>query len=266
MKILNSFIFIFWLWYIYNLSNKKCVYIIKKRAYVYIHVRENCLDKYISIALDPPRQKFLTPPLSLFSIIWVCRSLYSLLFGFVNLLFGFVDLFFRFVVVDLLNCWFYFLGLCLIFEFLVEIKANPSSTRAQYHLTGGFSWSAASLELLHLIWSGRLWVGHKSNPDRPMYRPNYNIVHQKKKKKVLNSQQPVTCSIMNLEKNFMDWDKAMESNRNPSVYSFAEYWKSSQSSHGTISTLPRSATDRIINAMNLHLTTKSVYICTVRIT
>ena len=150
---------------------------------MYIHVRGNCLDKYINIALGPPRQKFLALPLSLFSVIWVCRSLYSLLFGFVDLLFGFVDLFFRFVVVDLLNRWFYFLGLCLIFEFLVEIKANPLSTRARYHLTGGFSQSVAGLELLHPIWSGRLRVEHKSNPDRPVYSPNYNIVHKKKKKK-----------------------------------------------------------------------------------
>ena len=41
-----------------------CVYIIKKRAYVYIHVRGSCLDKYISIALGPLRQKFLAPPLA----------------------------------------------------------------------------------------------------------------------------------------------------------------------------------------------------------
>ena len=30
---------------------------------MYIHVRGSCLDKYISIALGPLRQKFLTPPL-----------------------------------------------------------------------------------------------------------------------------------------------------------------------------------------------------------
>ena len=42
--------------YIYNLSNKKCVYIIKKRAYVYIYVCGSCLDKYISITLDPPNK------------------------------------------------------------------------------------------------------------------------------------------------------------------------------------------------------------------
>ena len=88
-----------------------------------------------------------------------------------DLLFGFVDLFFRFVVVDLLNRWFYFLGLCLIFEFLVEIKANPSSTRAQYHLTGGFSRSAAGLELLHPIPLGRFEVGHKPDPDQPVDSP-----------------------------------------------------------------------------------------------
>ena len=51
---LNSFFFFFGCVYIYNLSNKKWVYIIKKRAYVYIHVRESCLDKYISIALGSP--------------------------------------------------------------------------------------------------------------------------------------------------------------------------------------------------------------------
>jgi len=42
----------------------------------------------------------------------------------VDLLFGFVALLFGFVVVDLLNRWFYSLGLCLIFVFLVEIKAD----------------------------------------------------------------------------------------------------------------------------------------------
>ena len=56
---LNSFFFL----YIYNLSNKKCVYIIKKRAYVYIYVHGSCIDKYINVTLDPPKQKFLTPPL-----------------------------------------------------------------------------------------------------------------------------------------------------------------------------------------------------------
>lgn len=61
-------------------------------------------------------------------------SFCSLLFGFVDLLFGFVNLFFGFVVVDLLNRWFYSLGLCLIFVFLVEIKADrrplePNLTR-----------------------------------------------------------------------------------------------------------------------------------------
>ena len=42
--------------YIYNLSNKKCVYIIKKRAYVYIHVCGSCLNKCISVALGPPNK------------------------------------------------------------------------------------------------------------------------------------------------------------------------------------------------------------------
>ena len=56
---LNSFFFL----YIYNLSNKKCVYIIKKRAYVYIYVHGSCIDKYINVTLGPPKQKFLTPPL-----------------------------------------------------------------------------------------------------------------------------------------------------------------------------------------------------------
>ena len=60
---LNSFFF--GCVYIYNLSNKKCVYIIKKRAYVYIYVRGSCLDKYISVTLGPPKQKFLVPPLKI---------------------------------------------------------------------------------------------------------------------------------------------------------------------------------------------------------
>ena len=59
--------FFFFFLYIYNLSNKKCVYIIKKRAYVYIYVRRSCLDKYISVTLGPPKQKFLAPPLPLYS-------------------------------------------------------------------------------------------------------------------------------------------------------------------------------------------------------
>ena len=61
----TKFFFFFFLGcgYIYNLSNKKYVYIIKKCAYVYIYVRGSCLDKYISTALDPPKQKFLTSPL-----------------------------------------------------------------------------------------------------------------------------------------------------------------------------------------------------------
>ena len=46
---LNSFFFL----YIYNLSNKKCVYIIKKRTYVYIYVYGSYLNKCISVALGP---------------------------------------------------------------------------------------------------------------------------------------------------------------------------------------------------------------------
>ena len=41
-----------------------CVYIIKKRAYVYIYMRGSCLDKYIGVTLSPPKQKFLTPSLN----------------------------------------------------------------------------------------------------------------------------------------------------------------------------------------------------------
>ena len=52
----NTKLFFFCCVYIYNLSNKKCVYIIKKRAYVYIHVRGSCLNKYISIALGPQKK------------------------------------------------------------------------------------------------------------------------------------------------------------------------------------------------------------------
>ena len=51
--------------YIYNLSNKKCVYTIKKRAYVYIYVCGSCLDKCISVTLGPLKQKFLAPLLLL---------------------------------------------------------------------------------------------------------------------------------------------------------------------------------------------------------
>ena len=39
-----------------RVSNKKCVYIIKKRAYVYICVCGSCLDKFISVALGPPNK------------------------------------------------------------------------------------------------------------------------------------------------------------------------------------------------------------------
>ena len=59
----TKFFFFFGCVYVYNLSNKKCVYIIKKCAYVYIYVRRSCLDKYISIALGPSNQKFLAPSL-----------------------------------------------------------------------------------------------------------------------------------------------------------------------------------------------------------
>ena len=60
--------------------------------------------------------------ISLFFVIWVCRSI--ILFVSVNLFSEFVDLFFGFVVVDLLNRWFCSLGLCLIFVFSVEMKAD----------------------------------------------------------------------------------------------------------------------------------------------
>ena len=45
-----------------------CVYIIKKVCiYIYVCVcvcvYEGCLDKYISVATWPPKQKFLAPPL-----------------------------------------------------------------------------------------------------------------------------------------------------------------------------------------------------------
>ena len=50
--------------YIYNLSNKKvCVYN-KKSMCIYVCVW-SCLDKYISVATWPPKQKFLAPPLSI---------------------------------------------------------------------------------------------------------------------------------------------------------------------------------------------------------
>ena len=59
-----NFFFFFGCVYIYNLSNKKCVYIIKKRAYVYIYMRGSCLDKYINVTSDPSKQKFLALPLN----------------------------------------------------------------------------------------------------------------------------------------------------------------------------------------------------------
>ena len=41
-----------------------CVYIIKKCVCIYICVcGGGCVDKYISVATWPPKQKFLTPPL-----------------------------------------------------------------------------------------------------------------------------------------------------------------------------------------------------------
>ena len=58
----NTKLFFFFV-YIYNLSNKKCVYIIKKRTYVYIYMCGSCLNKCISVALGPSKQKFLAPPL-----------------------------------------------------------------------------------------------------------------------------------------------------------------------------------------------------------
>ena len=60
MKILSSF-FVRCV-YIYNLSNKKmCVYN-KKNMCIYVCIW-GCLDKYISVATCPPKQKFLAPPL-----------------------------------------------------------------------------------------------------------------------------------------------------------------------------------------------------------
>ena len=56
------FLFFFGCVSIYNLSYKKCVYIIKKCAYMYIYVCGSCFDTYISVALNPSKQKFLTPP------------------------------------------------------------------------------------------------------------------------------------------------------------------------------------------------------------
>ena len=50
---------------------KKCVYIIKKSMCIYVCVW-GCLDKYISVATWPPKQKFLAPPLhSLHRWHWV---------------------------------------------------------------------------------------------------------------------------------------------------------------------------------------------------
>ena len=72
-----NFFFFFGCVYIYNLSNKKCEYIIKKRAYVYIYMRGSCLDKYISIALGPSRQKFLAPPACHLILVYINSNKYD---------------------------------------------------------------------------------------------------------------------------------------------------------------------------------------------
>jgi len=55
-------------------------------------------------------------------------------------------------------------------------QRRPLPTQARSDSTSGFSWSTVGLELRHPIWSGRLWVRHKLNPDRPMDSPSYGIV------------------------------------------------------------------------------------------
>ena len=50
-------------------------------------------------------------------------------------------------------------------------QLRPPPTRVRSDSTGGFSRSAAGLEFLHPIWSGRLRVGHKPDPDRPVDSP-----------------------------------------------------------------------------------------------
>ena len=40
-----------------------CIYNNKMCVYIYIYVFGSCLDKYISAATWPPKQKFLTLPL-----------------------------------------------------------------------------------------------------------------------------------------------------------------------------------------------------------
>ena len=48
--------FFFFFFFYYKLSNKKCVYIIKKRTYVYIYMCGSYLNKCISVALGPPNK------------------------------------------------------------------------------------------------------------------------------------------------------------------------------------------------------------------
>ena len=46
---------------IYNKKARVCIYIY---IYIYICVCGSCLNKCISVALGPPKQKFLAPPLA----------------------------------------------------------------------------------------------------------------------------------------------------------------------------------------------------------
>ena len=50
-------------------------------------------------------------------------------------------------------------------------QSRPPPIRARFDSTGGFWQSAAGLELLHPFRSGRLRVGHKPDPDRPVDNP-----------------------------------------------------------------------------------------------
>ena len=55
----TKLLFFFFLVYIYNLSNKKCVYIIKKRAYVYIYM---CVCVCVEVVLINVLASHLAPP------------------------------------------------------------------------------------------------------------------------------------------------------------------------------------------------------------
>ena len=71
----NTKLFFFFFLYIYNLSNKKCVYIIKKRTYVYIYICvEVILINVLASHLAPPnKNSWLRPWRCVTSVKYVIR-------------------------------------------------------------------------------------------------------------------------------------------------------------------------------------------------